>query len=132
MSEEGNELYFEKVDETHISLDYETLEKISKETLDAELTEIQEKMAFQNKLDNAAVIADDTIFTYQIIGTDKTSCRESASKDGTLLGTLDAGAEVYIEDTYIDDNAELWCKSSIYDNETYSYIDFWFEYKDLK
>lgn len=49
--------------------------------------------------------------TWQYITSKEANIRSNPSKNSSVVGTLSRGDEVYIEDTYVESESRIWCKT---------------------
>ncbi len=61
---------------------------------------------------------------------DVANFRESPSIDAYILGTITRGTGFYIEDTYVDDEGDVWCYFGAYD-EYNNYLTGWSVYTNF-
>ncbi len=125
------EAYIEIVDSDTILLDYERIEKITRDELEELLEKRREEIALQTKIEEMADLGYDLLYTDITIYQEKVDVWEEHDIYSDSYGYLQYGDEVYIDDVYVDENGELWLYSYVYNYNTYEYIYFWFRYSDL-
>jgi len=140
--EESDVWYVGYIDENQMNLDGLIFARIDRTELDSKLEQqrialeeekraYEEAMAKQKKIDDAYVLADDILSTYQIVSVNEANFRETPSVNGNILGTISLGAEFYIRDTYVDEDARVWCNVGAYDESDY-YVTGWTSSSNFK
>lgn len=133
--EYGDEDYLtiELVDKNTIVADGSlTMKKITREELNQKLQQQREEQAKQAaldaKIDKAYEIAYEIEYSYIDIPAG-VQCRVEPYPNAKVLGTLTEDGSFWVEETYVDEEGELWFEIGIYHNNTYRYV--WINHKDI-
>lgn len=77
--------------------------------IEEEIRAQEEALAKQKKIDEAQSLANNLIYTDQVSSVEGANFRDTPSIDGNKIGELIVGREFYIYDTFVDEDARIWC-----------------------
>lgn len=133
--EDTSPLYVQYNNENSIDIDYESFIKFDKQLFESELTQQRKtneaNSALKQKVENAYKLADELIYSNQIVTTENANLRKFPNADSEILGTLYQFGEFYIDDTAVDENGTIWFYVTAIDEEG-DYLTGWSAYSNFK
>ncbi|KIL37205.1 hypothetical protein SD71_00225 [Cohnella kolymensis] len=86
----------------------------------------EKKRKMQAKIDQATALGDNVKYTYLYDYAGATVYHDPSTSN--QAGTLGSYNELYVKDTYVDENGVLWCQSNVYFSDIGQSYDVWFKY----